>query len=298
MAETIGFIGLGAMGQGMARRLLEAGHALRVWNRTADKAAPLLQAGAKAAASPAEAAPKGGITITMVADDAALEAVTFGDTGLLAGLGAGGLHVSMSTIAPATARRLAEAHAERDSAYLAAPVFGRPDVAAAGRLWVLASGAGIARERARPLLEAMGQEIFDFGDDPGAANVVKLAGNFLLISAIEAMAEAFTFGEKNGIERQAMASLFGRTLFACPIYQNYGKTVAAQKPTPGGFRLALALKDVNLALAAAGDRAVPMPLASLLRDRLLSSQARGGGDLDVSRLALEVSESAGLKPGV
>jgi 3-hydroxyisobutyrate dehydrogenase-like beta-hydroxyacid dehydrogenase len=143
----------------------------------------------------------------------------------------------------------------------------------------------------------MGQEIFDFGDDPRAANVVKLAGNFLLISAIEAMAEAFTFGEKNGIDRPAMAELFGRTLFACPIYQNYGKMVAAQKPTPGGFRLALALKDVNLALAAAGASAVPMPLASLLRDRLLSSQARGGGDLDVSRLALEVSESAGLKPG-
>jgi 3-hydroxyisobutyrate dehydrogenase-like beta-hydroxyacid dehydrogenase len=297
MAETIGFIGLGAMGQGMARRLLEAGHGIRVWNRTADKAAPLLQAGAKMAASPAEAAPKGGIAITMVADDAALEAVTFGDTGLLAGLGAGGLHVSMSTIAPATARRLAGAHAERGSAYLAAPVFGRPDVAAAGRLWVLASAAAAARERARPLLEVMGQKVFEFGEDPGAANAVKLAGNFLLIAAIEAMAEAFTFGEKNGIDRTALAELFGSTLFACGVYQNYGKTVAAQKPAPGGFRLALALKDVNLVLGAAGERTVPMPLASLLRDRLLSSQAKGGGDLDVSRLALEVSDAAGLKSG-
>ncbi len=296
MAETIGFVGLGAMGGAMAGRLLEAGHPLRVWNRTMAKAEPLLQAGAVTAAAPIETAGRGGIAISMVADDAALEAVTLGETGLLAGLGEGGLHLSMSTVAPATARRLAEAHARRGAAYLAAPVFGRPEVAAAGRLWVLASGAGTARERARPLLETMGQQIFDFGDDPGAANVVKLAGNFLLIAAIEAMAEAFTFGEKNGIERAAMASLFGSTLFACPIYQNYGRTVAAQKPSAGGFRLALALKDVNLALGAAGECAVPMPLASLLRDRLLSSQARGGGDLDVSRLALEVSESAGLRP--
>ena len=295
MPETIGFIGLGAMGGAMAGRLLEAGHRLRVWNRSAGKAEPLLGQGATPAASPAEAA-RGGLVITMLADDQALEAVTLGDAGILAGLGEGGLHVSMSTIAPATARRLAEAHAERGAAYLAAPVFGRPDVAAAGKLWVLASGTDAARERARPLLEAMGQKVFDFGDDPGAANVVKLAGNFLLIAAIEAMAEAFTFGEKNGIERAAMAELFGSTLFACGVYQNYGRAVAAQRPSAGGFRLALALKDVNLALGAAGASAVPMPLASLLRDRMLSALAKGGGDLDVSRLALEVSESAGLHP--
>ncbi len=296
MPETIGFVGLGAMGGPMARRLLEAGHPLRVWNRSAGKMEALLGLGAAAATtSPAEAA-RGGTVITMLADDQALEAVTLGDAGILAGLGEGGLHVSMSTIAPATARRLAEAHAERGVAYLAAPVFGRPDVAAAGKLWVLASGADAAKERARPLLEAMGQKVFDFGDDPGAANVVKLAGNFLLIAAIEAMAEAFTFGEKNGIERAAMAELFGSTLFACGVYQTYGRAVAAQRPSAGGFRLALALKDVNLALGAAGASAVPMPLASLLHDRLLSSMARGGGDLDVSRLALEVSESAGLHP--
>ena len=178
MPETIGFIGLGAMGGPMARRLLETGHPLRVWNRSAGKMEALLGLGAAAATtSPAEAA-RGGIVITMLADDQALEAVTLGDAGILAGLGENGLHVSMSTIAPATARRLAEAHAERGVAYLAAPVFGRPDVAAAGKLWVLASGTDAAKERARPLLEAMGQKVFDFGDDPGAANVVKLAGNF------------------------------------------------------------------------------------------------------------------------
>ena len=253
MAETIGFVGLGAMGGAMARRLLEAGHPLRVWNRSADKSEPLTRAGAEAAGSPAEAAGRGGIVITMLADDAALEAVTLGETGVLAGLGEGGLHVSMSTVAPASARRLAQVHAERGCAYLAAPVFGRPDVAAAGKLWVLASGAGTARERARPLLEAMGQKVFEFGEDPGAANVVKLAGNFMIVAAVEAMAEAFTFGEKNGIERAALAELFGSTLFACGVYQNYGRMVAAQKPAAGGFRLALALKDVNLALGAAGD---------------------------------------------
>jgi 3-hydroxyisobutyrate dehydrogenase-like beta-hydroxyacid dehydrogenase len=294
MPETIGFVGLGAMGSVMAGRLLEAGYRLRVWNRTIAKAEPLLRAGATAAGSPAEAAVRGGIVISMVADDAALEDVTFGEAGLLASFGERGLHVSMSTIAPATARHLAQAHAARGAAYLAAPVFGRPEAAAAGKLWVLASGAAAARERARPLLEAMGQQVFEFGEDPGAANVVKLAGNFLLIAAIEAMAEAYTFGEKNGIDREAMASLFGSTLFACGVYQNYGRAVAAQKPRAGGFRLALALKDVNLALGTAGESAVPMPLASLLHDRLLSAKAKGGGDLDVSRLALEVSESAGL----
>jgi 3-hydroxyisobutyrate dehydrogenase-like beta-hydroxyacid dehydrogenase len=211
MPETIGFVGLGAMGGSMAGRLLEAGYRLRVWNRTISKAEPLLRAGAVTAGSPAEAAVRGSIVISMLADDAALEDVTFGEAGLLAGLGERGLHISMSTIAPATARRLAEAHAARGAAYLAAPVFGRPEVAAAGRLWVLASGAAAARERARPLLEAIGQQTFEFGDDPGAANVVKLAGNFLLIAAIEAMAEAYTFGEKNGIDRAAMASLFGST---------------------------------------------------------------------------------------
>ena len=296
MAETIGFIGLGAMGGAMARRLLEAGHPLRVWNRSAAKAEPLLGLGAAAAAtSPAEAA-RGGLVITMLADDQALEAVTSGDAGILVGLGEGGLHVSMSTVAPATARRLAKAHAERGAAYLGAPVFGRPDAAAAGKLWVLQSGASAARERARPLFDVLGQGVFDFGDDPGAANVVKLAGNFLILAAVEALAEAFTLGEKNGIKREALADLFGRTLFACPVYQTYGRAVAAQQPTAGGFRLALALKDVDLALGAAAASAVPMPLASLLHDRLLSALAKGGGDLDVSRLALEVSESAGLRP--
>ena len=295
MPETIGFIGLGAMGGAMASRLLEAGHRLRVWNRSPGKAEPLISQGASAAASPAEAA-QGGLVITMLADDRALEAVTSGDAGILAGLGEGGLHVAMSTIAPATARRLAKAHGQRGSAYLGAPVFGRPDAAAAGKLWVLQSGAGAARERARPLFDVLGQGVFDFGDDPGAANVVKLTGNFLILAAIEALAEAFTLGEKNGIKREALADLFGRTLFACPVYQNYGRAVAAQRPTAGGFRLALALKDVDLALGAAAASAVPMPLASLLHDRLLSALAKGGGDLDVSRLALEVSESAGLRP--
>src|SRR5512134_2765203 len=196
MTTAVGFVGLGNMGTAITRRLLAAGVAVSVYNRTAEKAEPLVEAGASVAATPADCVAADGVVMTMVADDRALDNVVFAEHGLLDRLGTGGLHVSLSTISPQTARRIAIAHAERGAEYLAAPVFGRPDAAAAGKLWVVISGPVAAKERVRPMLAAFSQGTFDFGDDLGAANTVKLAGNFMILSVMEAMAEAFAMVEK------------------------------------------------------------------------------------------------------
>jgi len=295
MSGVIGFVGLGSMGLPLATNLLESGYQLRVYNRTAAKAQPLVEKGAIAVASPAEVVEPGGIVITLLSNDQALEEVVLGKQGLLSSLTADSVHLSMSTVAPATAQKLAAQHKQQGAHYLAAPVFGRPDAVAARKLWLCLSGNDAAKVRVRPLLEKVGQGIFDFGDEAGAANVVKLAGNFLIISAIEAMAEAFTLAEKNGIDRTQIANLFGQTLFACPIYQNYGRMIAQQQYEPAGFKLSLGLKDVTLALQTASASQMPLPLASLLHDRLLAAVANGKGDIDWTGLALTVSEEAGLK---
>ena len=295
MDQHIGFIGLGSMGVPMAINLLESGHSLRVYNRSPEKAQPLLEKGAKVVNTPAEVVEPGGLVITMLANDQALEAVTIGENGFLNTLGSDGIHLSMSTVSPALSKKLAEQHDRQGSHYLAAPVFGRPDAAAARKLRIVLSGKAVAKERVKPVLERLGQDIFDFGDVAESANVVKLAGNFLIISAIEAMAEAFTLAEKNGVDREQIAQLFGQTLFACPIYQNYGQMIAQQQYEPAGFKLSLGLKDVNLALQTAEASQMPMPLASLLHDRLRSAVEKGKGDLDWTGLALSMSEEAGLK---
>jgi 3-hydroxyisobutyrate dehydrogenase-like beta-hydroxyacid dehydrogenase len=294
MSETIGFIGLGSMGLPIASNLLKAGYRLRLYNRTADKAQPLLDQGAEWAETPADAVPANGIVFTMLADDRAVEAVSRSENGILQQLGQG-IHVSMSTIAPATARQLAVQHQQHGGQYVAAPVFGRPDAAESAKLWICVSGATAAKARVQPMLQAIGQGIFDFGEAAEAANVVKLTGNFLIMSALEAMAEAWTLAEKNGIDRQQMAELFGQTLFACPIYQNYGRLLAQQRYEPAGFRLALGLKDVTLALQLAQASQMPMPLANLVHDRLLTSVAKGRADWDWTGLGLDVSENAGMK---
>jgi 3-hydroxyisobutyrate dehydrogenase-like beta-hydroxyacid dehydrogenase len=295
MAETLGFIGLGSMGAPIAANLLKAGFGLRVYNRTAAKAAPLVAKGAAQVAGEAEVAQAGGIVLTMLADDRAVEDVTLREHSFVERLGAGGIHISLSTIAPATARRLAEHHAKYKVEYVAAPVFGRPEAAAAARLWVCISGAVAAKQRAQSILTAISQGIFDFGEDNGAANVVKLCGNFLIAAALEALAESLTLARKNGVDPKALAEMFGKTLFACPVYQGYGKQIAEQRFEPGGFRLALGLKDINLALQTAASSSVPMPIASVLRDRWLESVAKGRADMDWSAVALAVAEDAGLK---
>ena len=293
MEETVGFIGLGGMGLAMATNVLKAGFGLRVYNRTAEKSRPLLERGAVLARSPAEAVVPGGIVLTMVSDDRAVEDVTLGTNGLLDRLG-DGVHLSMSTIAPRTARRLAKLHQERGASYVASPVFGKPAVAAEARLWVVTSGNAAARGRVRRLQESMSQQVFDFGDGPDAANVIKLAGNFLLGAAIEAMAEAFTLAQKHGVARQQTYEFFTQTLFDCFVYRGYGELIATEHYQPVGARPSLIRKDYGLILEAAAEVLVPMPLAGLIHERLTATVAKGRDDADWAGFAREVSESAGL----
>ncbi|HZP45510.1 MAG TPA: NAD(P)-dependent oxidoreductase [Candidatus Binataceae bacterium] len=291
----IGFIGTGQMGLPMALNLLAAGFELKVWNRTPSKADELIAKGAQRASSPADAVRAGGIAITMLADDAAVEEVAAGTDGLAARLGAGGIHLSMSTIAPATARRLASAHERYGCTYVAAPVFGRPDNAAARQLVICTSGPAAAIARVRPLLDAMGRAVFDFGEQAGASNVAKLCGNFLIAAAIEAMAEAFAMAEKSGLDRNQLATMLTKTLFAAPVYQRYGEMVAAKRHTPPGFRLPLGLKDIELVLATAGAAQTPMPLAAILRERIIGGLARHREAMDWSALALGALDDANLE---
>jgi 3-hydroxyisobutyrate dehydrogenase-like beta-hydroxyacid dehydrogenase len=295
MKPVIGFVGLGNMGQPMAGNLLNAGYPVRVWNRSPDRAVRLEAQGATRVSRPEEAAEPGGLLFSSLSNDHVLEEVVGANRELLRRLGPGGVHVSTSTVSPATSRRLADSHRQYGVTYLAAPVLGRPDAAAAAKLGIFLSGPAEAKARVQPVLRVLGQGVFDLGEDPGAANVVKLAANFLVASAVEAMAEAFALAEKNGIERHRMAELLTQTAFDCPVYRNYGKLIAEQRYQPALFKLSLGLKDIGLVLQTAGSSKVPMPLASLLHDHLLAAAAKGRGELDWTALAGEVSEAAGLR---
>jgi len=229
----------------------------------------------------------------MLADDAALEQVVKGPEGLSEGP-AGIVHVSMSTVSPEISRRIGEIHTGRGDRYVSAPVFGRPEAAASRKLWICQSGDPSAAGQIRPILETLGQGIFDFGADPGAANIVKLAANFVIGAAIESMAEALALVEKNGIDRVRVMEMLSSTLFDCPIYKNYGSRIAAQKYDEVGFALPLGLKDIQLVQAASVAARVPMPFAAIVRDRLLATLAKGRGQLDWTAFALGVSDDAGL----
>lgn len=291
MSETLGFIGLGNMGTPIAANLLKAGFGLRIYNRTTSRAAPLVAKGATLVPDAAAVAEPGRIVLTMLADDRALEDVCLPPQSFVERLGPGGVHISLSTISPATARRLAEHHAKRNVAYVASPVFGRPEAAAAAKLWICISGPAAAKSRVQPVLAPIGQGSFDFGEDAGAANVVKLCGNFLVAATIESLAEMFTLAEKNGLNKKAVAEMIGKF---SPLHAGYANQIAEQKFEPAGFRLVLGLKDVNLITQLAAASMTPMPLASLLHDRWISSVAKGRGDLDWSAIALGVAEDAGL----
>lgn len=293
--ESVGFIGLGGMGHPIASKLLAAGYKLCVYNRTAAKADALVAQGAIRASSPAEVAEISEIVITMLTGDQALEQVVIGENGILDKLTSGKIHLSMSTVSPAIAHRLAQLHTDRHSDYVSATMFGRPEAAAAKKLFVCVSGSHRAIARVQPILQTVGQRVFEFGDHPDAANVVKLCGNFLIGSAMEAIAEALTLAEKSGVDPTALITILSQTIFACPVYQNFGSAIAQKHHEPG-VELKLALKDLNLVLQAATDTATPMPLASLLRDRMLSAVAKGREHLDWSALALGGSDDAGLMP--
>lgn len=287
----VGFLGLGRMGRPMALNLVKAGHRVRVWNRSPGAAEALRAHGAEPVATPAEAF-RGDAAVTMLADDAALRAVLI-EGGLLDQAERPGLHLGTSTISVALAEELAAVHGRAGVPYVSAPVFGRPDVAEAGKLNILAAGPEAAIAAAQPLLDAMGAKTWRFGEAPARANAVKLAGNMMIVAAIEAMGEAAALGEAHGVPAADLLDLLTNTIFSAPVYKNYGASIAAGRYEPPGFGLALGAKDVRLALAAAEAARVPMPLASVLRDSLLDALAHGDGEKDLAALATVSARRAG-----
>ena len=289
----IALIGTGRMGTGIARTLLRAGHRLTVYNRSREKAEALRGAGATVAGNVAEAC-RGEAVLTMLADDPALEEVAFGRGGIVSSLGKGSMHVSMSTISVALAERLGNAHAGAGQGFVSAPVFGRPQAAETGKLAVVAAGPEEFVRKCRPLLEAIGPKLMVAGTEAALANAVKLAGNFLIGSVLESLAEASAFARKSGVDAQALLDFFTSTLFDAPIYRTYGGLIVSGDHEQIGFAAPLGLKDIRLVLEAAGAKSVPMPIASVVRDRLITAIARGNADKDWSVLGRIAAEDAGL----
>ena len=288
----IGFIGLGNMGSGMAGNLLKAGHQVTAYNRSQDKVDALAARGAVAARTVAEAS-AGDVVFTMLANDDAVEAVTFGDGGVLASLKPGGIHVSSSTISLALCERLTAAHADAGQGFVTAPVFGRPDAAEAARLFVVAAGQASRVEEVSPALDAIGQRTFVVSDQPKAASLVKLTGNFLIASVIEGLGEAMALVAKAGVDKHQYLEILTSTLFGAPVYKTYGALIASEQFAPPGFATTLGQKDIRLVLAAAEGLNVPLPIASLLRDRFLTLVANGGADLDWSAVGALAAWEAG-----
>ncbi len=292
----VGFIGLGNMGKGMARTLIKAEHSVTVYNRTRSHAEELQKDGAVVANTPAEAC-AGEAVITMLAEDNAVEQIAFGtkeSEGIVNALDRNALHISMSTISVALSDRLAEAHKLKGTAYVAAPVFGRPSAAEAGQLAIIAAGSVHEIERCEPLFSAMGRQTFKVGNKPSSANLVKLIGNFTLASMIETLGEAFALGRKAGLDSGLLLEILTGTLFPAPVYKNYGGMIARQEFEPAGFKLPLGLKDVRLVMQAAESLNVPLPIASLVRDHFISALASGYEEKDWSAVSLVSAEAAGL----
>jgi 3-hydroxyisobutyrate dehydrogenase-like beta-hydroxyacid dehydrogenase len=290
----VGFIGLGNMGSAIARNLIKAGHSLTVYNRTRSRAEPFASLGARIAETPSEAAADAEVLITMLADDAAVEGVIIAPGNAIQALSVGAIHISMSTISVALSRRLAEAHEERKQRYVAATVFGRPDVAAAGKLFIVAGGPSDQIQRCQPLFDAIGQKTFVAGEEAHAANVIKLAGNFVITTVIESLAEAFAFGRKSGVDPHTLLDILTNSLFPGPVYQTYGTIIASDQFEPPGFKLPLGFKDNRLLLAAAEEATVPMPMASLVHDRFVAALAQGLGESDWAAIARVSYQDAGL----
>lgn len=287
----IGFVGLGRMGRGMVGRLLAAGHRVRVWNRSPEPVAELVRQGAIRADNVADAFAAEAV-LSMLANDEAVRAAVLESEALAAGRGR--VHVNLATVSLALAQELAERHVAAGMGYVAAPVFGRPDAAAAGRLQIVLAGEAAAIATVQPLLDAMAQHCWPVGAEPARANIVKIAGNFMLASAIEAMGEAAALVQAHGVEPAAMLEILTSTLFASPVYQGYGRMIAEGRFEPAGFAMPLGLKDVRLALAAGEARNVPLPFAGILRDNLLDALAHGGATKDWSALAEVATRRAGL----
>ncbi|MCC7116410.1 MAG: NAD(P)-dependent oxidoreductase [Burkholderiales bacterium] len=291
----IGFVGLGRMGRGIAGRLLGGGHELAVYNRTPEKAADLVAAGATAAASIAMVCERREVVVTMVSDDAALADVAMRAGGLRDALPAGAIHLVMGTHGVAIVRELAQAHAAAGQTLVAAPVLGRPDAAAAGQISIVAAGPAGALSRCEPLFAIIGRRTFVAGETPEAATSIKLANNFVLGCAVEAMAEAYALVRRHDVAPQVLYDVMTDGLFAAPAYKIYGKIMVEAGYDQVGFTTRLALKDMRLVLAAAEAAGVPMPSASVLRDRLVGAIAHGDADRDWSVLAREQARAAGIE---
>jgi 3-hydroxyisobutyrate dehydrogenase-like beta-hydroxyacid dehydrogenase len=290
----IAFLGLGAMGHAMAHRLLAAGHTLAVHNRTASKASDLVAAGARLATTPADAARDAEIVFSMLFDDAATEAATFGPDGLATTLAPGAIHACCSTLSLAQARRLRDGHAERHQTYLSANVLGRPPAAQAGELFTILGGPAPARATIEPILTAFGPKIFTAGDDPIQANLVKLSLNFLIFSTIEQMAEVFAINEKAGTDPSTMFAIMTGSFYNAPVHKNYGKLMVERSYDAPGAPITLGLKDTEAFLAAGHDFNVALPYASIARDRFLAAAAAGDADKDFVILLERARADAGL----
>lgn len=290
----VGFIGLGQMGSGMAANLVRAGHEVTVFNRSAGKRESLVKLGAQAAATVAEACVGSEAVITMLANDEAVREVALAKSGVAEALRKDATHISMSTVSVELTRNLAEAHARAGQKFLAAPVFGRPEMAAQAKLFVVAAGDPQAIRACQPLFDAMGQKTFDLGAAPTAASLSKIAGNFMIAATIETLGEALALVGKGGVEPRQFLELMTSTLFPAPAYRTYGALIAERKFSPPRFATPLGHKDVRLLLAAAESLRVPLPLGSLLNDRFVRLLAQGGEQLDWSAIGQLAADDAGL----
>jgi 3-hydroxyisobutyrate dehydrogenase-like beta-hydroxyacid dehydrogenase len=286
MNQKIGFIGLGNLGGPIAMNLIDSGHSLYVYNRTASKASPAAAKGAVVCESVASLAKQCNIVFTIVSDDAALKNICIGENGLLHHLQTDSVHVSLSTILPQTALDLASLHEQRGQHYLASPVFGRPEAAVAKKLNFTISGNEKIRKQVEPLLrDAGGMHVWHFGNDITAANTVKLCGNFLIASALEAIGESIQLAKKSRVDAQQMWDMFSQTLFAAPVYVNYSKIILQEKFEPAAFTMKLGLKDIDLVLQQAASAQQSMPLASLLQKNMQQIISEGNEDIDWSAVS-------------
>jgi len=291
MGEKISFIGLGNMGTPMALNLLKNGANLSVYNRTRKKADPLIKAGAKFLEKPSDAFKDSSIVFSMLANDEALIEITEGVDGLLKSAHEGCIHVSLSTVAPDTIKRLEPKHKEKKARLITATVFGRPDVAERQELWICTAGDEDAKKKVNPFLQVFGKKIYDFGPTPQTANLVKLSGNFMILSTIEMLSEAFAVVKKNGVNPEQFLALMTDTLFPSPVFRTYGKIITKQEFSPPGFKMPLGLKDLNLFLASSEEFSLDLPLANVLKERMLKAIDKGLGEKDWSAISLLSLES-------
>jgi 3-hydroxyisobutyrate dehydrogenase-like beta-hydroxyacid dehydrogenase len=290
----IGFIGVGRMGLVMGRRILEAKHDLGVYNRTAERAKPLADAGAKMLGSIKEAANYGDGVFTMLADDAAVDDVVTQAGGLLQSLPKGGIHVCAGTHSVACIQKLKKLHADADQILIATPMLGRPDVVAAGQAGMVLGGPKESVDRIRPCFDAIARRTFEAGADPAAAAAIKIANNFVLGCAIEAMGEGFSLVRKYDVVPDVFYDVMTDGLFSCSAYKVYGKIIVEERYQPAGQRAILGLKDANLALAAAEAVGVPLPSGNVWRDRLVGAAAHGEAEHDWAVMAKDQARASGL----